>query len=165
MEKNNLKNSQNNDKIQSGSSAQAGIGANLGTAIGRFFWMVKYAEEQERGFIWTALIGKTMDVIRVLLPLYLSQVVLSSIYNGHKMADIFIKTVIVTVSFFLLTVLSGYFQKKAKYHYRRFYLYCNRNLSGEESVFCSNSKNRTLDELGTEPRIPRAYISPSLLCG
>ena len=120
MGKNNIKNSQNNDKIQSGSSAQADIGTNLGTGIGRFFWMVKYAEEQERGFVWTALIGKTMDVIRVLFPLYLSQVILSSIYNGRKMEDIFINTVIVTVSFFMLTVLSGYFQKKAKYHYRRF---------------------------------------------
>jgi len=120
MGKNNLKNSQNNNKIQSESSVQANIGANLGTGIGRLFWMIKYTEEQESGFVWTALIGKTMDVIRVLLPLYLSKVVLSSIYNGHKMEDIFIKTVIVTVSFFLLTVLSGYFQKKAKYHYRRF---------------------------------------------
>ena len=114
MAKNNLKNSQNNNKIQSESSVQANIGANLGTGIGRFFWMIKYTEEQESGFVWTALIGKTMDVIRVLLPLYLSKVVLGSIYNGHKMEDIFIKTVIVTVSFFLLTVLSGYFQKKAK---------------------------------------------------
>ncbi|MDO4754264.1 MAG: ABC transporter ATP-binding protein [Bacillota bacterium] len=96
-----------------------GASSGVKTGIGRFLWMAKYAEEQEPGFVRTALAGKTVDVIRVLLPLYLSRSVLEAVFSGAGIDDVLMTAGIVTAIYFLLTVLSGYFQRKANYHYLR----------------------------------------------
>ncbi|MDO5063356.1 MAG: ABC transporter ATP-binding protein, partial [Peptostreptococcaceae bacterium] len=60
------------------------------------------------------------DVTRALLPLYLSRLVLSSTFSGKKFGEIFTSAVIIATAYFLLTILSGSFQRKANYHYQRF---------------------------------------------
>lgn len=101
-------------------SGRIGIAPGSRTGFGRFFWMANYAEGQESGFIWSALAGKIADCLRLLLPLYLSRRVLDSVFAGESFEDIFRNAVIVTASYFLLTVLSGYCQRKANFHYQRF---------------------------------------------
>lgn len=107
-------------KTEERTHKNSGIHTGAKTAVGRFFWMVRYAEGREPGFIWTALIGKSTDLLRALLPLYLSRLVLQSIFSGRKMEEVFMSAVIVTVSYFLLAVLSGYCQRKANLHHQRF---------------------------------------------
>lgn len=126
----NTKNIQNNTSnhvpVDSGNHDEAVVRVKTGdkygieTGIGRFFWMAKYTEGQEPGFVWTAIVGKIIDVTRILLPLYLSRLVLDSILSGRKIEEVFMSAVIVTASYFLFTILSGYFQRKAGYHYQRF---------------------------------------------
>lgn len=113
-----LKNNQKNRAAGLGADTKANKAINSG--IGRFFWMVKYTEGQEPGFIWTSLAAKTLDVVRVLLPLHLSSLVLKSIFRGEKMEYVFINVALLTAAYFLFTVLSGYFQRKEDYHYQRF---------------------------------------------
>lgn len=93
---------------------------NIKTGIGRFFWMAKYTEKQEPGFLLTAFIGKVADTIRILLPLYLSRLVPEAVFSGKKPEEVFLRVFVVALSYFLLSILSGYFQRKATFRYQRF---------------------------------------------
>lgn len=87
--------------------------------LARCFWFIKYTEQLESGFIWTSLFGKIVDVIRILLPLYLSKHILESVISGIRFEELFRSVATLSTAYFLLSILAGYLKRKATYHYRR----------------------------------------------
>lgn len=105
----------------------------------------RYLERVEPGYLVIPTLAKILEVLQLFIPLYLSRYLIRGILSGAPRDRLLIVAIAASVSFFLMSILSGIGSRRAEYHYQR--LFKKHQVNKALALFDRHYGDTELDEV------------------